>query len=186
MQDVNSEATVVAAARAGDSAAFESLFRRHYRSVHAIAYHLTGDGCEAEDVAQMVFVRVAKAIRRFRSNARFKTWLYRITVNVVKDQAARAETRRQALEGFAACEAAKRAGCGPGGCGISDPQSVIRAALLGLPHKERAAIVLTACLDMTHSGAAEILECSEGTMSWRVHRAKGMIRSCLNQEGEDG
>lgn len=186
MQDTIPESTVVAAACAGDTAAFESLFRKHYQSVYGLAYRLTGNVSEAEDVAQMVFLRAVEAIHGFRSGARFETWLYRITVNLVKDQNARSRTRRLSVEGYAADKTAKSADREPADCGMSDPQSVIRAALLHLPKKERAAIVLTVCLEMTHARAAEVLACPEGTVSWRVHRAKRMIHSFLTHEGENG
>lgn len=186
MRDTIPESTLVAAACAGDATAFGSLFRRHYQSVYALAYRLVGEVSEAEDVAQQVFLRAAQAIHSFRSNARFETWLYRITVNLVKDQAARSRTRRQAIQGYAAHNAARLADCGPANDGLPDPQSVLRTALLHLPHKERTAIVLTVCLDMTHAKAAEVLACSEGTVSWRVHRAKRMIHSFLNEERGDG
>ena len=65
----------------GDQRAFEELVRRHGRGVLNLVYRYLGDASAAEDAAQEVFVKVYRARKRYRPEARFSTWLYRIAVN---------------------------------------------------------------------------------------------------------
>jgi RNA polymerase sigma-70 factor, ECF subfamily len=69
------------AARRGEPGAFEELVERTHRRVYTLAYRLVGDRHEAEDVAQEAYLRAYRALRGFRGEARFETWLHRITAN---------------------------------------------------------------------------------------------------------
>src|SRR5437660_9886615 len=66
------------ACRRGDRAAFEEVVRRTYRHVYSQALRIVGDRHEAEDVAHEAYVRVFRSLARFRGEAQFETWLYRI------------------------------------------------------------------------------------------------------------
>ena len=68
-------------ARQGDTAAFEKLIDHHGIYIYNLALRLVNNPTEAEDIAQEVFIRVWKGLRRFRGDADFKTWLYRIVTN---------------------------------------------------------------------------------------------------------
>jgi len=72
---------LVRQAQAGSTAAFSELVRIHQDEVYTLAYRLTGDSHNAADVAQEAFVRAWRAIDRFRGDAKFSTWIHRITVN---------------------------------------------------------------------------------------------------------
>jgi RNA polymerase sigma-70 factor (ECF subfamily) len=74
---------LVQRARAGDTLAFRELFRVHRADVARLAHRLLGSPSDLEDVVQDVFLQVHRSIRDFRGQARFSTWLYRVTVNVV-------------------------------------------------------------------------------------------------------
>lgn len=69
--------------RAGDQAAFRELFRRHRSDVTRLAQRMVGGSADLEDVVQEVFLQVHRSLKDFRAEARFSTWLYRVTVNVV-------------------------------------------------------------------------------------------------------
>src|SRR5258708_13328716 len=79
-QDVDLEA-LVGAARDGDQAAFEELVRATYADSYTLAYRLTGDEEDARDVVQESYLRAFRGLKRFRGDAQFTTWLYRITAN---------------------------------------------------------------------------------------------------------
>ena len=72
-------------AAAGDAVAFGVLVGRHYPRIHRLAWRLTGDAGAAEDVAQDVCVRLGGAIRGFRGQSAFTTWLHRVVVNAARD-----------------------------------------------------------------------------------------------------
>jgi RNA polymerase sigma-70 factor (ECF subfamily) len=83
--DATETAAVLARARQGDSDAFRALVERHSRSVFRLAFRMTGNEQDAEDVVQESFLRAYRQLGRFESRADFGTWLYRITANCSVD-----------------------------------------------------------------------------------------------------
>src|SRR5690348_17043985 len=80
-QEVGDLTELVVAARAGDQQAFETLVRATYADTYTLAYRLTGDEEDARDVVQESYLRAYRGLKRFRGDAQFSTWLYRITSN---------------------------------------------------------------------------------------------------------
>jgi RNA polymerase sigma-70 factor (ECF subfamily) len=93
--------TLVDRCRAGDTAAFRALFAKHKSEVSRLVYRMTGPSAELEDLVQEVFLQVFRSLKDFMGGARFSTWLYRVTVNVVlmHRRASRARPRYTALPG---------------------------------------------------------------------------------------
>src|ERR1041385_311388 len=83
--ETTSAAATLARARRGDGEAFKELVERHSRSVFRLAFRMTGNEHDAEDVVQESFLRAYKQLGRFESRANFGTWLYRITANCAVD-----------------------------------------------------------------------------------------------------
>ena len=84
-QEVGDLTELVAAARSGDHEAFEELVRVTYADTYTLAYRLTGDEEDARDVVQESYLRAFRGLKRFRGDAQFTTWLYRITRNTCLD-----------------------------------------------------------------------------------------------------
>lgn len=80
---VETSSDLVAKCRSGDERAFLQLFRAHREDVARLVFRMTGSSAELEDLVQDVFLQVHRSIGDFRGDARFSTWLYRLTVNVV-------------------------------------------------------------------------------------------------------
>lgn len=80
-------------AQAGDQAAFQELFVAHRDTVHRIVHRVLGPTPDAEDVVQDVFVHVFRSLKSFRGDAKFTTWLYRLTTNVAKMHIRRKRSR---------------------------------------------------------------------------------------------
>src|SRR4051794_35555769 len=78
-QEVGDLTELVVAARAGDQQAFEALVRATYADTYTLAYRLTGDEEDARDVVQESYLRAFRGLKRFRGEAQFSPWLYRIT-----------------------------------------------------------------------------------------------------------
>src|SRR3954451_13269444 len=74
-------ADLVTAAKAGDRSAFDELVRATYAETYTLAYRLTGDEEDARDVVQEAYLRAYRGLKRFRGDAQFTTWMYRITAN---------------------------------------------------------------------------------------------------------
>ena len=138
---------------------------------------MTGSLADAEDLAQEAFLRAYEQISAFRGTSKFSTWLYRIAVNAClnwrQSEARRFQLHAQAAEEFSA--QLQNAEILPG-----DQPDEVQAALLKLPAKQRAAIVLTIYDGMRHAEAAQVLGCSETTVSWRVFAAKRKLKRWLS------
>src|SRR6188472_2639445 len=87
-------ADLVAAAKEGDREAFDELVRATYASTYTLAYRLTGNEDDARDVVQEAYLRAYRGLRRFRGDAQFTTWLYRITANCASSHAGRRARHR--------------------------------------------------------------------------------------------
>jgi RNA polymerase sigma-70 factor (ECF subfamily) len=93
MEGSDADADAVARFRAGDEGAFRTLVERHSRAVFRVAYRMTGNEQDAEDVVQEAFLRAYRNLGRFEERARFASWLHRIAANCAYD-ALRARARR--------------------------------------------------------------------------------------------
>lgn len=180
-------ADLVEAARAGDRAAFDELVRRTYLETYTLAHRLVGNEEDARDVVQEAYLRAYRGLGRFRGDARFSTWMYRITANCAATLVGR---RRRHHHDELTEEAA-----GADVRGVHDPQGRAEAALLraqlqraiaGLPPKLRAVVVLRDVYDLPHEAIAAELGISESAAKVRLHRARRRLRDDLYAAPEPG
>jgi len=144
--DATETAAALARARQGDSEAFRALVERHSRTVFRLAYRMTGNEQDAEDVVQESFLRAYRQLGRFESRANFGTWLYRIVANCSVDvmrakQARHDQSRAESLDKVLTLPA----GDEPGPERLARSAEIgarVRAALDGLSPLERAAFTL--------------------------------------------
>lgn len=171
MADGDPDRALVAAAIAGDRAAFESLLRRHYDRIHGLAWQLTGSRSDADDVAQDVCCTLVEKISGFRGEAKFTTWLCGITYNACRDLRRRRRSLGAFTERLAVIAGLARADDG------RDAYDAIwlRSAIMRLKPAYRDAAVLVAGQQLTHGEAAEVLGIAEATVSWRMHEVRRMI-----------
>ena len=170
MSDGDDEA-LAAAAVAGDRAAFETLLRRHYDRIHAIAWQLTGSRADADDVAQDVCCVLVEKIGGFRGEAKFATWLCGITYNACRDL----RRRRRSFRGFTE-RLTVLAGLAAAPDGRDAYDAVwLRSAIARLKPAYRDAAVLVAGQQLSHAEAAEILGVAESTISWRMHEVRRLL-----------
>src|SRR3954463_13107763 len=97
--DATEAAAVLARARQGDSDAFRALVEQHSRSVFRLAFRMTGNEQDAEDVVQESFLRAYRQLGRFESRANFGTWLYRIVANCSVDMMRARQSRHDQSRG---------------------------------------------------------------------------------------
>ena len=173
----DADAELVLKSQNGDPAAFEELVRHHQHMVHSLTFRMTGSLADAEDLAQETFLRAYEQIGSFRGASKFSTWLYRIAVNTCLNWRQR-EARRFQLQNRAAEELSTQQAGGRDSAAAGSNE--VQAALLKLPAKQRAAIVLTIYDGLNHAEAAKILHCSETTVSWRVFAAKRKLKRWLS------
>lgn len=158
----------------GDPEAFACLVRRYQRMIHALTFRMTGSFSESEDLAQETFVLAYRRLETFRQEARFSTWLTRIAINLCLSWRTR-QQRREA--GDAAWDQLRDTGPGV----EESTAQAVQEALMQLPPKQRAAVVLTVYEGLNHAEAARALGCSETTVSWRLFMARGKLKRILGR-----
>ena len=168
---------LVVAARAGDRAAFDALVRATYVDTYTLAHRLTGDDEDARDVTQETYLRAYRGLRRFRGDAQFTTWLYRITANCASTHLGRrARHRHEELHDDLPVDDL-RPGADPVGRAEQGAlRERVNQALRGLPPRLRAVIVLRDIYDLPHEAIAAELGISESAAKVRLHRARRKLR----------
>lgn len=165
------------AAAGGDAAAFASLLERHYDRMFGLAYRLTGQQAEAEDLTQDICAALPAKIRAYRGEAAFSTWLYRVTVNAAHDRRRRQATHAKAAHGWGDWEINRQAMIAED----VEAQTWLQTAMAKLPEPLRDTLALVLD-DLNHAEVGTILGISEGTVSWRVSEAKKHLRALKEEE----
>jgi RNA polymerase sigma-70 factor, ECF subfamily len=174
---------LVAAARDGDRQAFDELVRRTYVDTYTLAVRLTANEEDARDVVQEAYLRAWKGIKRFRGDAQFSTWLYRITANAAYTLVQK--RRRRRTEPLETVDEPVEAAVG------AQPEAAAESALLleqlsdavaELPPKLRALVVLKDVYGLSHDDIAEELGISVAAAKVRLHRARKKLRDRLFEE----
>jgi RNA polymerase sigma-70 factor (ECF subfamily) len=173
-------AALVAAAKAGDRSAFDAVVRATYAEAYTLAYRLTGNEEDAKDVVQEAYLRAYKGLKRFRGDAAFSTWLYRITANCAATQVGRrARFRHEDLDDEVGLADTRPE---------IDPEARAEAAVLRhrlqaaldvLPARLRSVVVLRDVYDLPHDAIAAELGISEAAAKVRLHRARRRLREHL-------
>jgi RNA polymerase sigma-70 factor (ECF subfamily) len=166
---------LVERAKAGDRQAFSRLIETHYDFIFRTACKWTGKRSDAEDVAQEVCIKLATAIRSFDGRSAFTSWLYRVTLNMVRDQQRSSMRRGRTVDAFTLVHPEDD----PGGQEEATTARQIWDRVSALPDKQREAVMLVYAEDMNHAEAAEIMGCKEATVSWHIHEAKKTLRGLL-------
>lgn len=171
----------MAAARAGDRAAFSRLVAGNYDFIFCVAWRWTGNREDAEDIAQDVCMRLGRAIRNWRGEAALQTWLYSVTLNAVRDHGRRlGRQKRLAAAVHLHAIAEGPAIPEPG----EDPAEALWLAVRQLPRQQRDAVLLVHGEGLSHSAAAQAMGCAEKTVSWHVHEARKRLKQMLAAGGE--
>ena len=170
----------VEAARRGDHEAFEQLVRLTYHDTYTLAFRLTGNEEDARDVVQETYLRTYRSIGRFRGDAQFSTWLYRITANCAASASARSARHRHAELAPDAPVLDPRADHDPAQHVDATTLRVrLEAAIAELPPRLRQVIVLRDVYELPHDQIAAELGISESAAKVRLHRARRMLRERL-------
>jgi RNA polymerase sigma-70 factor (ECF subfamily) len=182
------DAVAVEQALAGDRDAFRVLVERHSRTIFRLAYRMTGNEHDAEEVVQEAFLRAYKRLNKFESRANFGTWLYRIAVNCAldlmrvrrRDEAQRYEQPDTAEEGLDPVQQVAADTPSPERMALSGEMGRrVKTALSELSATERAAFVMRHCdgLSIEEIGAALGLRTSATKNS--IFRAVQKLRRAL-------
>jgi RNA polymerase sigma-70 factor (ECF subfamily) len=168
---------IIRRAQAGDSAAFEQLYREHSPRVFALCLRLSGGTrSEATELMQDVFIRAWRNLKSFRGDSAFSSWLHRLTVNAMLENARAAKRRESRVttmgelttDSFARSEQ-------------PDVNVDIERAIAALPDGARMAFVLHEIEGYQHAEIAAQLGIAEGTVKAQLHRARKLLIEALNR-----
>jgi len=178
---------LVRRAQEGERAAFDLLVSKYQRRLMRLVSRLIHDQAEAEDVVQETFIKAYRALRHFRGEAAFYTWLYRIGINTAKNSLATHSRRSHTtsmhhVEKVETLEEAERLR------DIETPEAMfaskqiaitVHSAMDALPLELRTAIVLRELEGLTYEEISEVMSCPIGTVRSRIFRAREAIAEKL-------
>jgi RNA polymerase sigma-70 factor (ECF subfamily) len=180
---VDADRTLVAEAAAGSRVAFDELVRRYQVPIHNLVRILTRGDAESEDLVQEAFVRAFRGVARFRGDSSFRTWLYRIALNVVKSHLGR-RGRRLASGPLPSDDEdgereIERVPSGEDLEAAVARRQLIDRALAALPEELRTVIMLRDVQGLEYQEIAALTGVPIGTVESRIFRARQRLRPML-------
>jgi RNA polymerase sigma-70 factor (ECF subfamily) len=173
-------AELVAKAKSGERSAFDELVRQTYADTYALAFRLTGNEDDACDVLQDAYLRAYRSLKRFRGDAAFSTWMYRITANcATTHMVRRGRARHEELDRDTPVADGRIDGDPEAMAGVTLELGRVAVALQDLPPRLRAVVVLRDIYDLPHEAIAAELGISEAAAKVRLHRARKKLRERL-------
>ncbi|HUK82521.1 MAG TPA: sigma-70 family RNA polymerase sigma factor [Verrucomicrobiae bacterium] len=165
---------VVERIQSGDDSAFDELMHRYKRPVVNFIYRMLGDACDADDLAQEVFVRVYRHLGEYKPRAKFSTWLFALAHNAALDR-----LRWRARHPTESLDSVPEPAAVPREIQTREIGEHIAAAVAQLPEDQRTAIVLAEYHGMSYAEIGAIMRCSEKSVESRLYRAKQTLRERL-------
>src|SRR6059058_4335237 len=179
---------LVARSVGGDNDSFNELILRWERPIYALAYRTIGREEDARDVCQETFLRAFRALPGFRGQAKFSSWLYRITLNLCRDWIRR-ERRTPVVQAPEGVDVIELAGEDVPSETIEELVSrhevgrAVAKAMAQLPEEQRTAIILKEYHGLTFQEIADMLECPLSTVKTRLYQGLTVIRRQLTEAG---
>ena len=181
--------------RTRDQGAFDELVARHSGRAYQPALAFRGNREEAEEVAQDAFIRIYRSLPKFRGDAEFSTWMYRIVMNLCNNRyrwnKVRGAGRNISVD--APLESKNSSGDAPLKMELPDDRMMpdrevafvelrdrTEAAMKSLPEVYRQAVLLRNVKQLDYEQIAQILHCAVGTVKSRINRGRELLRQALN------
>ena len=187
-QMTSSDEELVARSAGGDVDSFNQLVVRWERPIYALAYRVIGREEEARDLVQEAFLRAYRSLGGFRGDAKFSSWLYRITLNLCRDWIRRQKRAPfvEAPEGVDVIELAGENGPVESVEDLvarQDLGAVVNRAMAALSEDQRKAIVLKEYQGLTFQEIADLLDCPLSTVKTRLYQGLVVLRRELEKQG---
>jgi RNA polymerase sigma-70 factor (ECF subfamily) len=180
---------LVKRAQNGDLEAYDELIRRYQERIYTIIYNMTSNHDVTDDLAQETFIKAFKALKSFKCDSSFYTWLYRIAVNItlnyIKQQKGKIQMSLNDIDlnvehhpdmvSFVSEKTPLR------DIGLNELQEKLNEALSKLSEKHRLVVVLHDIEGMSHEEIAKILDCNVGTVRSRLFYARQQLQQFLSE-----
>ncbi|MBX3393891.1 MAG: sigma-70 family RNA polymerase sigma factor [Phycisphaerae bacterium] len=189
---IDADASLLAACRRGEAAAYGELVRRYQDRVFNLCFRMCGSREDAEDHTQEAFVRAMQSLDRFAERSRFYTWVFRIAVNLVISD--RRKSGRRTMYSLESRPDESEDGHGRDSrranvkSGVSQPhdqmvaaeqREAVSSALMKIDEEHRTVLVLRDMEGLNYEEIADVLDIPTGTVKSRIHRARQAIRDLL-------
>jgi RNA polymerase sigma-70 factor (ECF subfamily) len=173
------ERALVNAAQQGDRDAFKALYDCYRDRVYNYVFYSIGDELRAEDVLQIIFVKIFRGLPGFRFEASLSTWIYRIAVNECLNQQRRRGMRQVPFEALLGSDEEPCAAAADHQHAEAERREIVHRALMELSPKLRSVVALRYLEELSYDEIAAVLECSAGTVASRLNRALGQLEKRL-------
>ena len=185
---VETDESLVLRAQAGDTGAFDELVRRYTSIVYRILYKILRHDEDTQDALQDTFVSAYRALPRFRQDARFSTWIYRIATNAALMKARARKTNLVSLDHPTEDPDAQSAWELPDWSATPDEEimtgetrRIMEDAIQALPPEQRAAFVLHDIQDLSSAETAQAMGITVSAVNSRLHRARVFLRDRIGR-----
>lgn len=180
-QPDSDERELVDAARREDRGAFKALYERYRDRVYNLAFYWLGEAVWAEDVLQIVFLKIYRGLPGFRHEASLSTWIYRIALNECQNQLRRQGARYVPLDAILGSDEEFDTGELPDAEHLErERRQILRDAVMDLSPKLRGVVVLKYVEGLSYDEIAQVLECAPGTVASRLNRALAELETRLH------
>ncbi len=183
-----SERQLVKRAQAGDSSAYDELIRRYQQRIYATIYHMTSNHEDANDLAQEAFIKAYQALKSFKGDSSFFTWLYRIavnkTINFLKQRKNRTHLSLDDLDfnaehdpdlvALISDKTPRRE------VNLAELQEELNAAMQKLSEDHRMVVTLHDIQGLSHEEIGKIMDCNTGTVRSRLFYARQQLQAYLS------
>jgi len=169
-------AELLAACRRGDRQAFEELVRATHRRAYSLAFRLTGDRDEAEDVAQEAYLRMFRGLAGFREEARFETWMHRIVTNCAIDM-----LKRRGRFGDLLVDDQTDVPVPDSAASRMADRDELSRAIAELPEGQRIVLWLKDVYGLSCREIGDEIGIEEGAVKVRLHRARKRLKEILDE-----
>ena len=186
---MDSDITLLKSYLDGDEGAFTELFGRHKEALYCFIYHMVGNVDDALELSQKTFVKVFQKADGFEGRSSFRTWLFKIAINLSKNhrrslardpafssaskeelrEATKASPLKGALEVVADCEEA----------------AILRRCVDGLPEVQRETLIFRVYEDLSYAEIAEVMERPVGTVKANYHHAIKNLRAGMKGKSNE-
>jgi RNA polymerase sigma-70 factor (ECF subfamily) len=179
---------LVSRSMGGDPESFNQLIKRWERPIYALAYRTIGREDDARDVVQETFLRAFRGLSGFKGQAKFSSWLYRITLNLCRDWMRR-QRRAPVIATPDGVDLVELAGesehveTADAAVARKDLSRAVARAMTALPEEQRAAIILKEYHDLTFQEIADLLGCPLSTVKTRLYQGLSVLRKELERNG---
>jgi RNA polymerase sigma-70 factor (ECF subfamily) len=176
----SSEDVLVERAKSGQMEAYLELVRRVQEKIYHTIFGMTRNHEDTDDLTQETFMYAYRSLGSFKQKSSFYTWAYRIAVNLTLNflkKKSREKGREDFEDNVALFDKTEYAALSPEGDSLKrELREKLEEAIEKLPVVYKAAFNLVVFQGMPHGRAAELLGCSENTVSWRMHKARKMLQ----------